>query len=246
MLRVVIPVLNEEFILKERSEYFQALSQNAQITFVDGGSKDQTVDLAASFGEVLQSRPGRAYQKNLGARCSAGDLLLFLNIDSHISPDVLSRTEEAFRLGALAGCFTMKIQDPKRVFRLYEWAVNWRARHQSIVDADLGLFIRRDVFEALEGFDRMIIMDDILFSKRLRREYPLTVLEEPIEVSARKWYEQGFVKTLFQYSLAYLQLWTKIPFFRDTYSEDERRQCPSYIRPGAEARQGQDPAYDGS
>ena len=238
MLDIIIPVLNEEMILDERQTYYRMLGRNANLVFVDGGSIDMTVTRARRFGEVLQTRPGRAYQKNYGVQVTDGDFLLFLNVDSFISEEMIHQTADAFRHGAQAGCYTMHIRHPGAMFRLYEWVVNHRAVRHGIIDADLGMFIRRDVFEALHGLDRLIIMDDIVFSKRLRRHYPITVLNSRIEVSARKWDERGFMATFGQYSLAYLQLWTGIPFFKDRYQNYDPFQRVDHLRPGTETRQG--------
>lgn len=246
MLSIIIPVLNEETILDEHQTYYRMLGRAAELIFVDGGSVDMTVWRAGRFGRVVTTRPGRSYQKNCGARQAGGDYLLFLNVDTFITEDVIHRTRDALRDGARAGCYTMRIRDTGLAFRIYEWAVNRRACRQAIVDADLGMFIRRDVFEELGGFDKMIIMDDILFSKRLRRRHPLTILDGAIEVSARKWHQQGFLKTFGQYSLAYLQLWTGIPFFRDRYAPHDSRECTNHLRPGTQTRAGQDAALDRS
>lgn len=246
MLDIIIPVLNEETILDARQTYYKMLGRAANLVFVDGGSVDVTVTRARRFGKVLQTRPGRSYQKNFGARHTDGEYLLFLNVDAFITEEMVHQTLDAFRQGAQSGCFTMRILDRRPVFRLYEWAVNQRAVRQGIIDADLGMFIRRDVFDALGGFDRLIIMDDIVFSKRLCRRYPITVLNARIEVSSRKWDERGFLATFGQYSLAYLQLWTGIPFFKDPYRNHDPHQCLDRIRAGTETRPGQDPAFDGS
>lgn len=246
MIDIIIPVLNEEKILREQAEYYRALNQLGRLTFVDGGSDDATVAVAGDFGRVLRTRPGRSYQKNFGAAHAEGDYFLFLHVDSFINEDVVAATRQAFRRGAQAGCFTMRIRDHKPLFRLYEWAVNQRARRQGIIDGDLGMFVRRDVFESLGGFDRLIIMDDIVFSKRLRRRFAVTVMNSVIEVSARKWQDQGFLKTFCQYSLAYLQLWTGILFFRDDDQINEDKTSADYFCQGTQTRSRQDAAFDGS
>lgn len=238
MIDIIIPVLNEEKILHERQDYYARLGELHPLTFVDGGSTDATVSTAARFGQVLSTRPGRSYQKNYGAAHTTNEFLFFLNVDSFVSPTVLRKTEDILSKGAQAGCYTLHINDVQPIFRLYEWAVNLRARRSGIIDADLGMYIRREVFEALDGFDPLIIMDDIVFSKRLRARCPVTVLDMPIFVSARKWHEHGFMKTFCQYSLAYLQLWTGIPFFRDRYQTNEQKTSANCLCPRTETRSG--------
>ena len=55
MIDVIIPVLNEENFLKENNEYFGRLNRAAHVIFVDGGSRDRTVELAKNYGDVICS-----------------------------------------------------------------------------------------------------------------------------------------------------------------------------------------------
>jgi len=41
MISVIVPVYNEEAILKKNAERFRALSKRAEFIFVDGGSTDK-------------------------------------------------------------------------------------------------------------------------------------------------------------------------------------------------------------
>jgi len=215
MIDIIIPVLNEEQILNVKREYYLRLKQAARIIFVDGGSDDQTTRLAEEYGEVIICPPGRGKQKNFGASYSCADGLLFLHVDSSIDPGTLTKIEHALHSGIVGGCLTMCIDDRRWMFRVYEAVVNFRAKKFGVVDGDLGQFVKRDVFESIGGFGIVPIMEDLLFSKKLRQHDRIVVLNHPICVSARRWYQEGFFKTFGRYTLAYIQLWTKIPFFKD-------------------------------
>ncbi|MCA9406949.1 MAG: TIGR04283 family arsenosugar biosynthesis glycosyltransferase [Candidatus Omnitrophica bacterium] len=214
MISIIIPVLNEEKILREKKRYYQNLSHQAQLIFVDGGSYDCTVEAASEFGEVIQARTGRAFQKNVGAKRASSDYLLFLHVDVLVNPDSFPVMIKALNNGAVGGCLTMSIDDLKPVFRFYENAVNFRARAFGVIDGDLGLFVRRDVFEQLGGFDELPVMEDLTFARKLKKAGKITVLSSFVSVSSRKWHERGFLETFGLYTLAFLQLWTKIPFFK--------------------------------
>ncbi len=218
-LDIIIPVLNESAILETHADYYRRLSRCGHLLFVDGGSQDHTVELAGRYGDVLETRRGRARQKNSGADITQNNFLLFLHVDSFIDPKGVRRAMDAMRRGADAGCFRLAIEDRQPIFRFYEWCVNIRARRLKIVDGDLGFFIRRSVFDALDGYDDLPIMDDIVFSKRVRARHRVDVLDHPIRVSSRKWHEQGFARTFGQYTLAYLQLWTGLEFFKHPSEE---------------------------
>lgn len=207
MITIIIPVLNEEEILRRDEQYFAGLSAAADVVFVDGGSNDKTVELAGRLGRILQTARGRGIQKNFGAKNSHNLYLLFLHADSRIDVNALPGIAEALGEGFAAGCFRLKVDDRRGVFRFYEWLVNFRAKRLGIIDGDLGMFIRKDVFEQIGFFADMPIMEDIEFSKRLARYAKLKILNDSIRVSSRKWDELGFWHTLGVYSATYIKYW---------------------------------------
>ena len=78
MIDIIIPLFNEENILKERGSYFNGLKNKARLIFVDGGSTDQTRNIAQSYGDVIASERGRCYQLNAGARVAQSPYILNL------------------------------------------------------------------------------------------------------------------------------------------------------------------------
>ena len=225
MLDIVIPVLNEEIILRRRSSYYEALGREARLIFVDGGSTDTTVEVAGRYGEVYGLYPPRALQKNFGAAKAEAPYLLFLNVDCCIDPAAL-RTVPAHLERYPAGCFSMKIDRKGWVFRAYEKLVNFRARYFGVLDADLGILVRRDTFERLGGFEERPLMEDIAFSRTLRRKHiPVKPLSANISVSARRWETHGFLKTFWFYTLAYLSFWTGGQKMEDKMIQKTRKRA---------------------
>ncbi len=218
MIDIIIPVLNEETILLEKKDYYLDLGHKAQIIFIDGGSHDRTVEIATNYGKVYHARPGRAIQKNVGIENSRSEFLMFLHVDTFINLNNLDVVEKMLNDGFLGGCFTMSINDDNAIFRFFEGIINFRSQVFKIIDGDLGLFVRRDVLLKIGNFDLVPYMDDIIFSRKLKKEGRVIALPQIISVSSRKWYECGFTKTFFKYSAAYFELWTGLLFFR---------KCPS-------------------
>ena len=79
MISIVVPIYNEEENLREKRDYYKALSQEAELIFVDGQSTDQSFKVAFDYGMTISSAKGRAQQMNEGARAAKGDLIVFLH-----------------------------------------------------------------------------------------------------------------------------------------------------------------------
>jgi len=204
---IIIPVLNEEKILTKEALYYRALKQKARVIFVDGGSMDDTVKIAQEYGDVMSSPIGRGIQKNIGVRKSKARYLLILHVDTFIPEFILDRIDQILNEGVVGGCLTMRIQDENFIFRIYELAVNLRSKLFGVIDGDLGMFVRRDIFDQIGGFDLLPVMEDLVFAKKLRKTGSISVLPDRISVSSRKWHERGFVRTFFEYIVAYVRLW---------------------------------------
>lgn len=208
MIDIIIPVLNEEAMLIERGDFFRSLKPYGRLIFADGGSIDGSRDIAVHYGDVITTIAGRGVQKNAGAALGKNDILLFLHVDLEFDARHIKAIERSVEEGARGGCFQLAIDDPHFVFRLVEQAVNYRARTFGVLDGDLGMFVRRDVFTALGGFENLLYLEDLLFSRRLRKEGGIAVLPAAIKASSRKWHQEGFFRTLSKYMLAYGRYWS--------------------------------------
>ena len=71
-LSIIIPTLNEAKSIKETITQLQQRKE-VEIVVVDGGSRDNTVELARLLGaRVLQTDASKAVQMNAGAAASVG------------------------------------------------------------------------------------------------------------------------------------------------------------------------------
>ena len=192
---VIIPTLNEESCL---AETLRRLRQERphEIIVVDGGSSDATCQLAHSGADILlHSPPGRAAQMNFGSTHATGDVLVFLHADCWLEPGALQDAERCLcGPGVIAGCFQMKVQANALVYRVIDAAATARVRLIGVAYGDQGLFLRKDTFDRLGGFPRLRFMEDLLFSKELRKHGRIAVARKHIFVSPRRWQRTGIVK----------------------------------------------------
>lgn len=193
---VIIPALNEAAHLVATLAAVNRGSPR-EVVVVDGGSTDATWDLAQAAGAtVIRSAPGRARQMNAGAARATSSTLLFLHADTVLPerwPDAVVNI--LAQSGAVAGAFAFRIagQFPGRCW--VEWTTNLRSRRLQLPYGDQGLFLRRNVFEALGGFANLHIMEDLDIVLRLRKSGNLITTAQPAITSGRRWQKLGTIKT---------------------------------------------------
>ncbi len=195
MVSVIIPILNEEKILEKSLSRFQDELVGHQLIFVDGGSSDASVCIAQKYGTVLISEPGRAKQLNAGAAAATGDILLFLHADVWLEAGAINALQTALTHGYVGGAFRQKIHGKNFLYRLIECTANFRARRLKVFYGDGGIFLTRADFQRIGGFPNVPIMEEIEFSKRLRRLGSTLLIKPRIHISARRWKSGGIVRT---------------------------------------------------
>ncbi len=70
---------------------------------------------------------------------------------------------------AVGGRFDVRLDRGGLLLRTVEGMMNWRSRHTGIATGDQAIFVRRDVFERLGGFEAIPLFEDVRLSRRLRR-----------------------------------------------------------------------------
>lgn len=208
-ISVIIPVLNEEQSIMEA---LRALPPEVERIVVDGGSSDETVLRARHEAEVIEAPQGRACQLNAGARRASGDVLLFLHADTRLPKEGFREIERALDQGYVGGGFLGRFDSNHILFRLAYPVRDLRTRIFLEMYGDQGIFVRKDVFDALGGFPDMPIMEDYAFVQRLRKRGPVKVIPYPIRMSARRYLRYGIVRqTLKNLWILHRYLWGADP-----------------------------------
>ena len=198
-ISVIIPVLNEEQELRSRLPALQWLrARGHELIVVDGGSSDASVHVASPHVDrLVKARPGRALQMNAGAQQANGELLLFLHIDTHIGERSIQALERARRTSSgLWGRFDVRLSGSHVMFRVIAAMMNLRSRLTGIATGDQGIFVSRELFFRQGMFARIPLMEDVEFSKRLKRVARPLCLQPAITTSSRRWEANGIARTI--------------------------------------------------
>lgn len=201
-ISVIIPTLNEEKTIGQTLSCLP-MAEILEAIIVDGGSTDQTISIAevfcaeASNARIVTAPAGRARQMNEGAKAGRGDILLFLHADTRLPTEAQLMIEEALTDPAVAGGrFDVTFDSRSALGTMISTFMNWRSRLSGIATGDQALFVRRHVFDQLGGFADIPLMEDIEFSRRLKRTGQMAALHQKVTTSFRRWEQQGPLRTI--------------------------------------------------
>lgn len=193
-LSIVVPVLDEAGCIGAALEALAPLrGRGCEVIVADGGSADGTRELARPLCDhVVSGARGRAAQMNCGARHASGEALLFLHADTRLPADGETLVREALERH-LWGRFDVEIEGRHPLLKVVAWAMNLRSRLSGIATGDQAIFVRRDAFT---GFAPIALMEDIAFSREMKRRGAPACLRERVRTSGRRWEERGVLRTI--------------------------------------------------
>ncbi len=195
---IIIPTLNEKINLEKTLPHLEKM-EDKEIIIVDGGSTDNTASVAKRYADkLLLSCQDRGIQMNTAAHNAEGDMLLFLHADSELSTDGYNKLLEASEVRGIAGgAFYLAIDSKRFLLKFISLAANLRSKLFRIAYGDQGIFVRRDIFVKIGGFNNLPLFEDADLFRRLKREGEVIFIKS-ILTSARRWDGEGALYTTFR------------------------------------------------
>jgi GT2 family glycosyltransferase len=178
-ISVVIPVRNGEQSLPALLESLAAQTlerSRFEVVVVDNASTDRTAEVARSHGAIVvhEPKPNRSGARNAGARAARADLFAFTDADCEADPGWLEALRSCHdRAPLVAGDVKVSTGQPPNPVERFESL--WRFGQEHWVKdgwaATANLFVRREAFEAVGGFDTgwRHIGEDVDFCLRAAR-----------------------------------------------------------------------------
>ncbi len=198
MISIITPVLNEQKQIAPFCAHLAGLQGRFECLVVDGGSTDGTVAEVRRLKEtfplrILSAPRGRAVQMNAGAAAAKGEILLFLHVDCRIPPGSLAAIEAAVHeQGAVGGGFTHALAPTSPLLAATSTLGNLYARATGIFFGDFGIFLRRDVFLRIGGYDTSLpYCEDTELCRAARKVGRLVQTPQTIVSSSRRYDREG-------------------------------------------------------
>jgi len=204
MISIITPVLNEEAAMACFLSQFNQFKKEAcefEVIVSDGGSSDRTLDIAKGCGlpfvRAVRTPKGRACQMNAGAKEAAGDVLLFLHVDTCLPDGALSAIAGAMGGEKVAGGrFKVKLDNPTVPYRVIGSMINIRDGIFGGFTGDQAIFVRKSVFDKIGGFKEIELCEDLDIARSLKKEGKVIRLPLLVTTSARRWEKSGVLKTI--------------------------------------------------
>lgn len=210
---VIIPVFNEEENISARVLFLRQYGGESikEIIVVDGRSDDSTREVAEASGAVVFECPqrSRAAQMNLGAKHATGEILYFTHADVELLASFVNDIHSALNEGHDAGCYRYVFDSKKFMLRINAWFT--RFDRLMCRGGDQTLFIKRDVFQELRGFDEnYTIMEDYDLIIRLRKKYSFRIIQKDVTTSARKYDTNSWLRVQVSNLTVFIMFYLKV------------------------------------
>lgn len=204
---VIVPTHNSP---DQATECLTALRASApegvELIAVDDASTDRTPEVLAALSDRvvrLERNSGPAVARNAGADVASGEILLFVDQDVVVAPEVIDRVARTFErrpdLGALFGSYDAAPRAPGVVSQFRNLLHHYV--HQ-IGDPEASTFwagcgaVRREVFQSVGGFTPHIELEDVELGYRLRCRGHRILLDRELQVKHLKtWTLRSMTRT---------------------------------------------------
>jgi glycosyltransferase involved in cell wall biosynthesis len=202
IISIIVPAFNEEKLIaaslssmRQAAHSFAGRGWETDLIVCDNNSSDATADLARAGGARVVFEPVNqiARARNTGAAAARGDWFVFIDADSHPTPDLFAEVAAQIESGrCLAGGCTVRMDERhffgdrgtalwNLVSRIAKWA------------AGSFIFCQAEALRAIGGFStELFASEELDLSKRLKklaraRGQNMVILHRhPLLTSARK------------------------------------------------------------
>jgi rSAM/selenodomain-associated transferase 2 len=212
LLSIIIPTLNEGRSLGVTLEAIAKARGRVEIIVVDGGSEDETVEIARRFGaQVVASHRGRGLQMHAGACSARGEVLWFLHADTIVPPDAVEQIGKALARDAeiVGGNFAIHFDGESRAARFLTWLYP-QLRKLGLCYGDSAIFVRAYSYREVGGFKPFPLFEDLDLVRRLKARGRLVHLPAVVVTSSRRFEGRNFPLTFIRWAILQALYWAGV------------------------------------
>jgi rSAM/selenodomain-associated transferase 2 len=190
---IIVPVLNEEAIIRPFLERLRERAPGAEVVVVDGGSTDKTREAGRDLCDrMITAACGRAVQMNAGAEVAHGDVFWFVHADSDVPEHCIDEIERALAdPQTVGGCFRIRFPRPGLIYRVSDSVGNIGVDLLRRSYGDHGIFCRRGDFLAVGCYPEVPIMEDAELYRLLGKRGRMRQIRREIITSPRRYERIG-------------------------------------------------------
>ncbi len=211
-ISIVVPSRNDAAALGRTLDFLSglAVAGECEILVAASGDPEGTERATTGRARLLWPRGStRAALMNAGAAVARGTVLFFVHADSFPPEKALELIEEALSdERVLGGAFEHLFAERTWQLRAITWLNRVRYRLTHNYYGDQGIFVRASVFRQMGGYQELQVLEDLDFSRRLKRLGRSVLIRAPLLTSGRRFLTRGPWRTflfiiwlLFRYSL---------------------------------------------
>ena len=202
-ISIIIPVLNETKIINQSLAHLNTIihAHNCEVIVIDGNLTGNTIQsITLNNVKKIISSQGRGAQMNAGAECASGNILLFLHADTLLPEKTIDHVISTCNDPAVVGgAFDLGIDSNRFLFRITERYALLRSRMTKIPYGDQAIFLKKEIFDRMGGFNNIPIMEDIDLMRRIKHHgYKIRFIPEQVKTSPRRWEKEGIVFSTFR------------------------------------------------
>lgn len=188
---IIIPARNEEnYLLKT----LNSIPLHVETIVVCNACTDKTHEIAKANATIAINTPesGVSKARNLGAKYASQPILIFLDADTQLAPDTLSKIEKAIRREYVIGTCRFKPD-------IQSFKSNYYSHFKSMI-SNFGssngiIFCPKYIFQQINGFnEKLTKREDHMFIRKAKRLGKFKLVNSKVTVSMRRLEKEGYFK----------------------------------------------------
>jgi uncharacterized protein len=181
LISLIVPVWDDDNLVVKLVNRLPAAADVYEwiVVAVRPGESLKDLDRRGAIRLISCEEPSRGRQQNLGVEIARGELLCFHHADSELTAEHLAALLRVAKNDTIVGgAFHRRFYPEKMLWR--EPLVRFINSLGGPLFGDQSLFVRATVFQKMGGFANFPLMEDVEFSRRLRRIGRIELLDPPL------------------------------------------------------------------